>query len=35
MVQFFAPFFHAAVKVFPNAQSSQARIWLQGRQLRP
>lgn len=35
MVQFFAPFFHAAVKVFPNAQSSQARIWLQGRKTRP
>jgi SpoIIAA-like len=35
MVQFFAPFFHAAVKVFPNAQSSHARIWLQGRKIRP
>jgi hypothetical protein len=34
MVQFFAPFFHAAVKVFPNAQSWQARIWLQGRNIR-
>lgn len=33
MVQFFAPFFHAAVKVFPNAQSSQARVWLQGRKI--
>ncbi len=35
LVQFFAPFFHAAVKVFPNAQSSQARIWLQGRKIGP
>jgi hypothetical protein len=35
MVQFFAPFIHAAVKVFSNDQSSQARIWLQGRKIRP
>lgn len=30
-IQFFAPFFHGPIRVFTNAQSVQARLWLEGR----
>jgi hypothetical protein len=29
-IQFFGPFFHNSIRVFPNAQSWRARAWLQG-----
>jgi len=35
LVQFFAPFFHAAVKVFPNAKARRRAYWLQGRKIGP
>ena len=34
MIQFFGPFFHSSIRVFPNAQSWRARAWLQGRDVR-
>jgi hypothetical protein len=33
-VQFFGPFFHGPIRVFTNAQSVQARMWLEGRPIR-
>lgn len=32
MVQFFGPFFHSPIRVFSNAQSREARNWLQSYQ---
>lgn len=34
MIQFFGPFFHNAIRVFPNVQSWRARAWLEGRDVR-
>src|SRR6185437_2433454 len=34
MIQFFGPFFHRSIRVFPNAQSWRARAWLHGREIR-
>ena len=33
-IQFFGPFFHGPIRVFTNAQSVEARMWLDGRPLR-
>jgi hypothetical protein len=30
-VQFFGPFFHGPIRVFPNAQSARAREWVRER----
>lgn len=32
-VQFFAPFLHSAIRVFPNRESEAAREWLRRRDL--
>lgn len=29
MVQFLAPFFHGPVRVFPNSEAREARIWVE------
>lgn len=34
VIQFFGPFFHGPIRVFTNAQSLEARMWLEGRPLR-
>jgi hypothetical protein len=34
VIQFFGPFFHGPIHVFTNAQSVQARQWLEGRPIR-
>jgi len=34
LIQFFGPFFHSSIRVFPNAQSWRARAWLEGRDVR-
>jgi len=32
-IQFLGPFFHGPIRVFTNAQSVEARMWLDGRPL--
>ena len=34
MIQFFGPFFHSSIRVFPNVESWRARAWLQGCEVR-